>query len=239
METVSIFMMLGQGLYLILLIFEKSEKCAAYGMAWKNGRVSLRYILLFVVITIIANAVYLFLIGTPLEKICTESVLYFVKLPYAVFSYLATIGSIFWEEYGWRYYFQPVLQRKLGPVFGVLILGIMWELWHLPSILFNMNMSGMSLILLAVMRLFNTTSLAFCFGYIYLKTQNLWTAVIVHFLFDVICSIGGSLPADNTEISITWNEVSMVALSRLIIILPFVFLISREYKAQEKQQDEV
>lgn len=34
------------------------------------------------------------------------------------------------EEYGWRYYLQPILQKKYGLRAGVVILGIVWGLWH-------------------------------------------------------------------------------------------------------------
>ena len=43
------------------------------------------------------------------------------------------------EEFGWRGLALPLLQRRLAPFWAGLILGIIWALWHIPSLL----MSGM------------------------------------------------------------------------------------------------
>lgn len=43
------------------------------------------------------------------------------------------------EEFGWRGVALPLLQRKFAPLWAGLILGIIWAVWHLPSLL----MSGM------------------------------------------------------------------------------------------------
>jgi membrane protease YdiL (CAAX protease family) len=36
------------------------------------------------------------------------------------------------EEAGWRGYLQPALERKIPLILAVLIVGIIWSLWHLP-----------------------------------------------------------------------------------------------------------
>ncbi|MDE5823371.1 MAG: CPBP family intramembrane metalloprotease [Lachnospiraceae bacterium] len=36
------------------------------------------------------------------------------------------------EEYGWRYYLQPLMQKRFGIRGGVLVLGVVWGIWHLP-----------------------------------------------------------------------------------------------------------
>lgn len=37
------------------------------------------------------------------------------------------------EEFGWRGFALPLLQRKLKPILAALIIGIIWGLWHLPA----------------------------------------------------------------------------------------------------------
>ena len=40
------------------------------------------------------------------------------------------------EEYGWRAFLQPLLQKRFGPRRGVLALGVLWGVWHLPLNIF-------------------------------------------------------------------------------------------------------
>lgn len=37
------------------------------------------------------------------------------------------------EEFGWRGFLLPVLQRKLGPFIASLTVGLVWGIWHLPT----------------------------------------------------------------------------------------------------------
>lgn len=41
------------------------------------------------------------------------------------------------EEFGWRGFALPLLQRKFTPFWAGLILGVIWALWHIPSFLFS------------------------------------------------------------------------------------------------------
>ena len=56
-------------------------------------------------------------------------ILLIINLP---LSYLAFFG----EEYGWRYFFQPALQKKYGLRKGVIFLGVLW------GFTINSNTSG-------------------------------------------------------------------------------------------------
>ena len=41
------------------------------------------------------------------------------------------------EEFGWRGFALPLLQRKLAPLWAGLILGSIWGVWHLPAFLLS------------------------------------------------------------------------------------------------------
>lgn len=56
-----------------------------------------------------------------------------ISLPtfgYALF--LVQAALFFGEEYGWRGFLQEKMQRRFGKRIGVILLGIIWELWYMP-----------------------------------------------------------------------------------------------------------
>ena len=54
-----------------------------------------------------------------------------------LFSYLISYLIYFGEEYGWRYFLQPILQHRFGKRLGILILGLIWGILHHPLRLFE------------------------------------------------------------------------------------------------------
>jgi hypothetical protein len=45
--------------------------------------------------------------------------------------FMLILGPI--EEFGWRGYALPLLQRRMAPIWAGLIVGILWALWHVPA----------------------------------------------------------------------------------------------------------
>ncbi len=86
----------------------------------------------------------------------------------------------FGEEYGWRGYLQSEL-FKLGRVRGVLLLGVIWGIWHWPLILMGYNYPDHHLLGLVLMALY-TTGLAIVLGYAVLRTQSVLLSSFLHAL---------------------------------------------------------
>jgi uncharacterized protein len=48
-------------------------------------------------------------------------------------AFMLVLGPL--EEFGWRGYALPLLQRLMAPVWSGLVLGVIWGVWHLPAFL--------------------------------------------------------------------------------------------------------
>lgn len=84
----------------------------------------------------------------------------------------------FGEEYGWRGFLQGELV-KLGRVQGVLLVGVIWGVWHAPVVVMGGNYPGYPVIGPFVMVGFCVV-MGFLLGYAVLKTGSIWVAALVH-----------------------------------------------------------
>ncbi len=140
--------------------------------------------ILFLVLTLSYVLNYFTGLGAPTEG--------FSLAKYLIYSLVTGILYVFvlWptflgEEYGWRVYLQDRLFPLLGGYKGVLVLGIIWGLWHFPVITFGLNYPGQP-ILGNVCMILLTIVLAIIFSYAVLKTRSVWIAVILHLITDAI-----------------------------------------------------
>ncbi|MBE5858953.1 MAG: CPBP family intramembrane metalloprotease [Butyrivibrio sp.] len=144
-------------------------------------------------------------------------------------SYLAFLG----EEYGWRYYFQPVLQKKFGLRLGVVILGLLWGVWHLAAdFMFYTTTTGPQYL---VSQIINCISLAIFFGYAYMKTHNIWAIAMMHYInnnFIVLLS-GGDVNVLQNQ-SVSWMQLPLMVIMNLVFIL---FIFSPVYNKKPETDD--
>jgi membrane protease YdiL (CAAX protease family) len=92
----------------------------------------------------------------------------------------------FGEEYGWRGYLQSEL-IKIGKVRGILLLGVIWGLWHTPIILMGHNYPGYPVLGSFLMVLY-CIALAFLLGFAVLKSGSVWLAAFLHGLNNQVYS---------------------------------------------------
>ena len=151
-------------------------------------------------------------------------------------NYFFVFIAFFGEEYGWRYYLQPVLQKRFGLRAGVRILGVVWGLWHIPDDLFYYTQtSGIQMIFAQQI---TCISLGIFFAYAYMKTQNIWVPVCLHYLNNnLIPIISGTFSADVLENqTVSWKDLP-VALVLNGLYFGF-FLLADVFKKKEVQEEE-
>ena len=92
-------------------------------------------------------------------------------------------GLAFFEEIGWRAWLLPRVVAKSGPRRAVLIVAMLWALWHVPFIVSGMypafNARPGVLQLTAVMVMGNI-AFGLVIGWLWLRTESIWIVTLAH-----------------------------------------------------------
>lgn len=191
---------------------------------FKNEKKAIKYIFIFIVIINLSKFIML---G------CKD--INFINLImniFFIFPYLATQSILFFgEEYGWRGFLQEKMQMKFGKRMGVILLGLIWELWHIPLWFTIYHVDGLGICI----RLFSVISLCIFLGYVYMKTKNIWACVVIHLINNAVF-----LDADLNNIFLNFNSSNLnsnVILGCLIFsVLLSLFIFTKEYKKEYKDE---
>jgi membrane protease YdiL (CAAX protease family) len=95
-------------------------------------------------------------------------------------------GGPLGEEPGWRGFAVPHLQARYGPLWGTLLLGVLWTLWHLPDFLTSQQGGGPGTGLTPFLYnlpifLLLVTALSILFSWVHNHTQgNIFAAILMH-----------------------------------------------------------
>ena len=125
----------------------------------------------------------------------------------------------FGEEYGWRGYLQPALV-KMGRVRGVLLVGIIWGIWHWPVIWMGYNYPGHPWLGSLFMVLF-CIGLSYILGYAVFKAKGLWIAAFLHALINQVSSyfMGLIYTPRDTAFSFGIGIPGLVLLALVVLLL--------------------
>jgi len=91
---------------------------------------------------------------------------------------LSGLAAVFGEEYGWRGFLQDEL-IKLGKRRGVLVVGLVWGLWHFPVILSGVHTYPSTSLGLGLGLVFFILW-GFVQSYAVMKTRSIWVAAFLH-----------------------------------------------------------
>ncbi|MBW9173191.1 CPBP family intramembrane metalloprotease [Clostridium estertheticum] len=130
----------------------------------------------------------------------------------------------FGEELGWRGYLQPKLQVLFGKKLGVIILGFIWGIWHLP--LCFMLYSPYTPIYCVIFHIGYCILLSIFFGFVYMKTRNLWSVIIIHLINNSMVIDASSAFGE----PISLKDLILCLIFCTIVFLPFLF--TKDYKGK-------
>lgn len=214
----------------ILLLIAGKKKRAAYGLGWKQWNASAICILVFLVLYFGRAALAYAMegqAGTMLEIL--KNPVAWSYLLFTPVNFFLAFAAFFGEEYGWRYYLQPLLQKRFGMRKGVLILGAAWGVWHVFLDFFYYTTPDKGLIML-VSQIITCLTLGIFFAWAYLKTNNIWVPVILHFLnnnLSLVIANEYSVEALENQ-QVTWGMIPAALL--LNGVLFGLFLLSKEFR---------
>jgi uncharacterized protein len=183
-----ILALLGLLILILLRIVAGPKQMASVWLAWGNWRYYLVFgvaFVLYYILQAVLNGAFglgsAHLAAIPAPKgISHTTFLVLGALQSVLFAPILAIVIAFGEEYGWRGYLQSEL-FKMGRVRGVLLLGVIWGVWHWPLILMGYNYPGHPLLGLLLMTLY-TTGLAVVLGYCVLKSGSILLSSYQHAL---------------------------------------------------------
>lgn len=217
-------------LFLILAYNQDSKKSIEdFGLKFiKNNKSSIIYILLFIVLYLATPVILSLLKGDFNNFIAPfKSKQLYISLLALISTFMIAFMVYFGEEYGWRYFLQPALQERFGKRKGIIILGLLWGIWHLPINIFYY--SPETSFYSFINQLVVCIAYSVFFGYVYMKTENIWTVTIIHYINN---NLGYALyRGDSANIIFTWQEVLFNLLLLSIVYMPF--LLTKEYRKSE------
>jgi membrane protease YdiL (CAAX protease family) len=199
-----------------------AEKLGAYGLKSKHWNLSIRLLILFLALYFFRIFIVNFYTGdmaTLLSSFSPSNLLHTIWI--LLISFPLVFSGFLGEEYGWRCYFQPLLQQKFGLIKGVLVFGLLWAFWHLPLDLVNLTAatSITEMVQLLLIRYTHCMLLGIFMAYTYMKTHNIWVPVIIHFLHNNLAAFG----AGASEQEFTWMIVGIFIIIEMVSFLPFLF----------------
>jgi CAAX protease family protein len=106
----------------------------------------------------------------------------------------------FGEEFGWRGYAQGKLVRQFGLVSGLLLLGILWGLWHTPIYYFTGAFPAHPILGPFVMTPIDNILAVVPMAWLYIRSRNIWVPTLTHAFADVLWGFSDLLFPKSHEI---------------------------------------
>jgi membrane protease YdiL (CAAX protease family) len=158
-----------------------------------------------------------------------KPVIFFVNMLFSMaLATILTIPQALGEELAWRGYLQNIFINKFGVIGGIVSLGVIWGLFHLPLNLAGYNYPETPLLGGFVHMTITCISLGAVFGWARIKTNSVWPAAVAHAAYNVIITI---VVLNKPRINMNLYNLYINGVEIIIGII-FINLIIKEKKKQ-------
>jgi membrane protease YdiL (CAAX protease family) len=137
------------------------------------------------------------------------------------FSLPTALMACLLEEFGWRGYAQPRLQRRYSALVSTLIVGVGWGLWHLPINYLGVGQYGAMAVPLLALGLLSNLALSVLLAWVHNRAkQSMLLVLLSHFSITFGVTFFGlpSEPSARGELQSTLIHVALQALVALAIL---------------------
>lgn len=138
---------------------------------------------------------------------------------YSLLTGLIAIG----EEFAWRGLLQGILIERFGIINGIMILGFLWAMWHLPAQLAGYNFPENQILGSFIVSPIMLISVSFFYAWLTLKSNSFIPAAIAHGAYNTIEE--GIISNINLEVPMLYMIVVKLVVT-LMTGLIFIYLIN-------------
>ena len=150
-----------------------------------------------------------------------------VFVPLIILSYIQSFPLIamgFGEEFGWRAYLTPKLEKLMPRLPACCITGVVWALWHAPFIWygydFGKDYPGFPYLGILAMCVC-CIPLSYVLTWMTEKTKSVYPAAICHMMIDNVMNIPGALMLDKDSV----NDNSLASGIIVLGLCPMIFTV--------------
>lgn len=129
--------------------------------------------------------------------------------------YMIFFGGL--EEIGWRYIFQPTLEKHFPYWLASAITAVLWAMWHLPLFFIDDMNKGSSF----GMFILGVFGMSFMLGAIFRISGSLWLCVLFHAMINAFSQVWKSPSYTNNEL-VSSLILTLIKIS-ISVILVYLF----------------
>ena len=178
---------------------------------WRVGIVWYLFVLLFQpILFYVSKWIDFSLLGRSYEVVSPLSTLD-IEAPFvfiAISVIISAIPGAFMEELGWRGFALSKLQYKYNALIASIILGLIWGLWHIPSIMYLEGTDVLNIVWAVV----NTVSATILFTWVYNNTKgSLLLVTLFHASIQYSENFLGVIPSQTANL-LKWLVVIVIVM---------------------------